>query len=1324
VAQMNDKVFFEKEINVFSSKKILDIPTQNLQMGIVRITLFDKNGTPRNERIAFVNRHKSLNISVKTNKEKYLPREKVSMNIKITDDKGQPVKGNFSLSVADDQQLTFADDKQGNILASLLLESELQGKIEEPNFYFDTKEDKSLEALDYLMLTQGWRNFEWKNVLSEKDVAAEYEFENETIAVVGKVLNRESRMPVAYYPCTLFPSKKIYLTDSEGIIHFKKSDVKNQTKIKFGTQNSFPIAFDVKDSFIVKIQTRGGNGFVHGLTDKRIRKLSQYKNQSSKNDYDSETSNLSGYIKDWDNKDVLIGANIFIKNEDQDVGILVTDIDGFYSIDLEPGKYDIEINYTGYDVLKKTRKIIEKGKNKSIDFYLKSSKALEEVIVTGYGTIKKQEKIGIKDNVKSTTFDFDEKVKKNLNIPNFSEDEIIKDIGVGNVSLPLKTKENGSNTNINVNIEGNIGERIRLPKQDNTTSGYIVTSEQIARMPSRNISAITPGVSSEDGSETTRIKGSRGEGTVYMVDGVRVNAGSLPPAQEIEQLQVITRGVPAQFADFEELKILESIPVSGYGVQSKSNTTGSVKDIIAGKISGLEILSNINAPVLSGVPIDMTAECSVSYSNIYTTTRTFYTPKYDNQETVETRTDFRNTIFWKPDVTTNEKGEANVEFYNSDALTTFRATIEGIGEKGTIGRNEYRYATQQALSLSAKVPDKVLTNDIVRIPLTLKNNSDKELAGKLSVLVPSNFEAIGTIPTVLTLKANETQTVFLPYKVKAQSAAILGENQQFTIEFQAKNAKDRFTTNIKTLSRGFPVTQLFTANQLKNDFKIELQSPVENTAKLTFTAYPNALDDVLGGMERMLQQPSGCFEQVSSTNYPNLLVLDLLRNTQQVRPDVEKQAMAFLADGYKRLTAYECKSGGYDWWGRDPAHEGLTAYGVLEFTDMAKVFDVDKKMIERSVNWLLSRRDNKGGWTLNPQNSHGWQSDNILNAYICYALAEAGYGAAISAEIEAVYKAELGKNDAYTQALLANTMFAIGDKKRANLLINNILQQKTQDGSFTGTSHSVFHAYGKGFTIETTSLLALALMKSGENENVLAKAINYIAQSKSEYGYGNTQSTVMALKALCAYTQKQQNQATAGTINILVNDKIVATKNYGKNQFGKVQIAGLESFITTEKNNVKVVFEGTDQAIPFDLEMKYASKMPQNAKESPLTFSTILSKNQVKIGETVRLSAALSNKTNKTVASPIMLVGIPAGLTAQPWQLKQIVDRKECAFYEIFNNYIVFYFDEFQANALKTIQLDLRSDVSGSYESPASVAYPYYTNEWRVWSQPKEIEIQ
>jgi alpha-2-macroglobulin-like protein len=673
---------------------------------------------------------------------------------------------------------------------------------------------------------------------------------------------------------------------------------------------------------------------------------------------------------------------------------------------------------------------------------------------------------------------------------------------------------------------------------------------------------------------------------------------------------------------------------------------------------------------------------------------------------------------------TDEKGEANIEFYNSDALTTFRATLEGIGTTGTAGRSEARYSTQQLLNLSAKAPDKVLTGDVVRIPLSLKNNDNQALTGKLKLVVPSNFEAAGEIPSTVYLAAGEAKTIYLPYKVKAQSANILGESQTFTIDFEAGNVKDRFTTSIKTLSRGFPVTQLFSADKLKNEFAMNLSSPVESTATLKLTAYPNALDDILQGMERMLQQPSGCFEQVSSSNYPNLLVLDLLRNTQQVRPEVEKRALEYLADGYKKLTAYECKSGGFDWWGRDPAHEGLTAYGVLEFTDMARVYNVDKTMIDRTVKWLLSRRNGKGGWTLNPQASHGWQNDNILDTYICYALAEAGYGKEVSSEIEQIYTQVSKQKDAYTQALLANTLFAIGDKKRAKLLINNLLQTQAANGSFTGATHSVFHAYGQGFTIETTALVALALMKSSENESVLAKAIAYIAQSKSEYGYGNTQSTVMALKALCAYTQQQKHEATDGKIVVFANNKRVAEKAYSKSQFGKLQFTGLEQFMTADKNDIKVVFEGTDKAIPFDMELKYASKLPQNAKDSPLEFSTILAQSQAKIGDVVRLSAKLENKTTQAVASPIMLIGIPAGLTAQPWQLKQIVERKECAFYEIFNNYIVFYFDELEAKSLKTIHLDLRSDIGGSYESPASLAYPYYTNEWRVWSQPAGIVVE
>ena len=46
----------------------------------------------------------------------------------------------------------------------------------------------------------------------------------------------------------------------------------------------------------------------------------------------------------------------------------------------------------------------------------------------------------------------------------------------------------------------------------------------------------------------------------------------------------------------------------------------------------------------------------------------------------------------------------------------------------------------------------------------------------------------------------------------------------------------------------------------------------------------------------------------------------------------------------------------YEWFGQNPGHEALTAYGVLEFADMARIYDVDLEMLERTRNWLLERR--------------------------------------------------------------------------------------------------------------------------------------------------------------------------------------------------------------------------------------------------------------------------------------------------------------------------------------------------------------------------------
>ena len=90
-----------------------------------------------------------------------------------------------------------------------------------------------------------------------------------------------------------------------------------------------------------------------------------------------------------------------------------------------------------------------------------------------------------------------------------------------------------------------------LVEQDNTTSGAVVTSEEIRNLFTRNINAIastTAGASSADEGGAITIRGSRPNGTDYYVDGVRVQA-SLVPETEIDQLQIITGGIEAKYGD-------------------------------------------------------------------------------------------------------------------------------------------------------------------------------------------------------------------------------------------------------------------------------------------------------------------------------------------------------------------------------------------------------------------------------------------------------------------------------------------------------------------------------------------------------------------------------------------------------------------------------------------------------------------------------------------------------------------------------------------------------------------------------------------------------
>lgn len=1201
-ATAQDSLFFYKEITATEQGETVRIPVEKLPPGIVKATVFNQKMDALAERLAFVNRDKGLHVDITPDKGKYLPREKVNLKVKVTDHAGKPVQGRFSLAVSDETNLTYADDKQANILAALLLEQDVKGKIEEPNFYFDEKEPKSLPALDHLLMTQGWRRFVWKETGYHK-------YQAEKAGFAGRIVKSNGK-PLADKKIKLIPDGPTTRTDANGYFIFAGIEMQQYQSVEAGK-----VRISINDRWYPY------NYFVtptHNTPDPTGKTF------------------LSGKVTDPDPAvGELIGASVKVMRGNQFVRGGITDINGDFRISLDPGTYNVEISYTGYP------------------------KRQIEWVTALSGEINQ------------------------LNVE-MSADVIL-------------------------DVAEMVGYKVPLIKQDQTASGTVLTSDQIKNLPTRKVNAIvstTAGTSSIDGDAVT-IKGSRANGTNYFVDGIRVYGGNTVPVQDIEDLDVVIGGLGAEFGNYTH----SGVQVVSYNIpliRADDMSTGATY------YSSQILPSSFQKSGKSSVAyVEPNIYLQVSSRQLYRA-RQFYAPQYAAADPSKY---YPTTLYWNPAVVTDKDGEAAVSFTTSDAVTNFRVTVEGAGVSGLIGHGEKQFFTQKLLNLDTKIPPYAVTGDTLQLQVSVTNNSDAPVYGAFRAAVGEGLQYLNPISEKTTIKVGETKII--PVAV-AVNTVVKNTIPTVYVGFSDDNGRlEDFRGNITVLERGFPVQQVSGGNTNSMAFDVNLSNPVPRSVSVNFTAYPSPLSDLVSGMERMLRQPCGCFEQVSSANYPNLLVLDLLKSTGNAQPETEARARQFLADGYKRLSGYECKTGGFDWHGNPPGNETLTAYGILEFTDMKKVFDVDQAMIDRSVAWLKTRTDGKGGWQPG-RTIYSWDVAKNPGAYIAWAMSEAGYADQILPEVNAAYEKAMSSGDLYQIALMANTFLNMKDP-RAVKLMDILVEKQNPDGSWTGLSKSAMNSTGKYLNLETTSLATLAFLKAGKPVD---RAIQYIASCKSEYGFGSTQSTVLALRALVEYAKSRPTDMPGNNrFCVQVDGKTVAEKTFTKGETGKIDVKGLEQYFVNSNPKITVLFDNENQAVPYDLEVKYTAYSPQNPEECPITFQTKMAKTAVKAGETLRMTATLSNTTKEDLASPIMILAIPAGLSLQPWQLKQLSDEKQCDYYEIWNNQIVFYFRGIAAGETRTINLDLRADIPGSYESPASQAYLYYSNEHRVWSRPERVTI-
>jgi len=165
VGQTTNAIAYAAKLNLKNQVITAKIPKQNFSSGIVQLTLFDEKSDPISERLVFVLHNDAMNLALKADLPTYKPRQKVKLSLDAKS-KGQPIAGDFSVTVTDETKVPVDENSETTILSSLLLTSDLKGYVEKPNYYFNKTDEKKLADLDRLLLTQGYRRFAYKEILA------------------------------------------------------------------------------------------------------------------------------------------------------------------------------------------------------------------------------------------------------------------------------------------------------------------------------------------------------------------------------------------------------------------------------------------------------------------------------------------------------------------------------------------------------------------------------------------------------------------------------------------------------------------------------------------------------------------------------------------------------------------------------------------------------------------------------------------------------------------------------------------------------------------------------------------------------------------------------------------------------------------------------------------------------------------------------------------------------------------------------------------------------------------------------------------------------
>jgi alpha-2-macroglobulin-like protein len=709
---------------------------------------------------------------------------------------------------------------------------------------------------------------------------------------------------------------------------------------------------------------------------------------------------------------------------------------------------------------------------------------------------------------------------------------------------------------------------------------------------------------------------------------------------------------------------------------------------------------------------------------------------------------FPETLLWRPELITDDNGVAMLELDLADSITTWRFHSSAVSHDGSLGSREFPLKVFQSFFVDLNLPIALTRGDQVSTPVVLYNYLETKQTVKLTIAPADWFELVETGDQVsgdesriieIELEPGQVRSFHLPIRVLK-----VGKHQ-LDVAAVGDHESDAIRREVTVVPDGVMQEEVFNGRVSKGTTEWTLRVPADATPQsgaALLKLYPSSFSQLVEGLDGIFKMPYGCFEQTSSTTYPNVLALNYLREIGQARPALELKARQYIHLGYQRLLSFECRNGGFEWFGRDPGDIRLTAYGLLQFQDMSKVHDVDPQVIERARKWLLDKRQVDGCWSADTRmSSQQGESQLESTAYIAWAVYSGNKSRSDdpSRTLEYLFrKSPQDLSSPYTLALVIQAISAItpdhpslaGYRQRLASL-----RQTSEDGKSvwwakSSGSRTLFYGSGLSGSVETTALAALALHESAEHQATVEQALAWLTLQRDGNGtWHSTQATVLALKALLsagAGPVHVGGDSGPARLQVYLDDQILRDWKLSADQHDVMQF--VETSTALEPGRSYRVRLESDGQLPLQFQLVFRHHVPHGKSEvdepSPFRIQVDYDRRSLAVNDLLHASATVSQNGNATIPMVMVDLPVPPGFQLVSDGLEKLVQQKVIEKIEVKAGQLLVYLRELRPERPITLGYQLRATMPLAVSVNGGTVYEYYDPAKRSSSPNVTVEVR